>query len=384
MLRTEGFRQVRLAVGILVATVAVGCGRGAAAEREPAAETNRRWIDPRCTVLPWSVQAHIVRLGDGRLLTLGQNKALVSSDEGRSWRELSQITNGHKPGIPEAGGSVLLRTRDGAIVLFYMDMSEYVFRWDSVHGEPSPDTYLDLWCIRSLDEGTTWIDRHKVMHGYCGALINIIETRDGHIVVPVSDLARNPGRFITCTYMSADRGKTWTRSNAIDLGGAGHHDGACEATAVELSDGRVLMLIRTARDRFWEAFSEDHGLTWREFRPSQIESSNSPAYLLRLSSGRIAMFWNRLYPEGQTRWPRWQWHRPWAHRPASWHRTELSLAFSDDDCRTWSRPNVIARQPTDLSYPYAFEHAPGKLWIDVLWTQPPPLHFSLNEADFIR
>ena len=33
--------------------------------------------------------------------------------------------------------------------------------------------------IRSLDDGKTWIDRQMIFKGYCGALIDIIQTRSG-------------------------------------------------------------------------------------------------------------------------------------------------------------------------------------------------------------
>ena len=49
---------------------------------------------------------------------------------------------------------------------------------------------------------------------------------------------------------------------------------------------------------------------------------------------------------------------------ASWQREELSLAFSEDDAKTWTKPVVIARQPGGgLSYPFVFERRPGELWI---------------------
>ena len=72
--------------------------------------------------------------------------------------------------------------------------------------------------------------------------------------------------------------------NIIDLGGHGHHDGAMEPTMVELSDGRLWMLIRTNLDRFWSAFSSDQGLSWRVIRPSDIDTSSAPAAMARLAS----------------------------------------------------------------------------------------------------
>jgi hypothetical protein len=62
------------------------------------------------------------------------------------------------------------------------------------------------------------------------------------------------------------------------------------------------------------------------------------------------------------------------------HRGELSVALSEDDGQTWSKPVVIARQPgTSLAYPYLFEAAPGTLW---LTTMQGDVRLQLQETDF--
>jgi hypothetical protein len=182
------------------------------------------------------------------------------------------------------------------------------------------------------------------------------------------------------TGVSADDGKTWRQGNIIDLGGRGDHDGAIEATVAELSNGRLLMLIRTNLDRFWEAYCDDQGRYWREIRPSRIDASSSPGHLLRLASGRLALVWNRLCAEGKGVVRRAA--VGLAETPASWQREELSLAFSADDAQTWSKPVVIARAPGgSLAYPHIFERRPGELWIA---THQTAICLSLKEADFVQ
>ncbi|HQE81392.1 MAG TPA: hypothetical protein PLM14_00245 [Candidatus Hydrogenedentes bacterium] len=62
------------------------------------------------------------------------------------------------------------------------------------------------------------------------------------------------------------------------------------------------------------------------------------------------------------------------------HREELSLAFSEDDGKTWTQP-VIARQPGKwLSYPYVFEPAPGVVW---LTTMQGMVRVSFLESDLV-
>ena len=48
---------------------------------------------------------------------------------------------------------------------------------------------------------------------------------------------------------------------------------------------KARVTVRTNLDRFWEAFSDD-GRYWREVRPSTIDASSSPGFVLRLASGR--------------------------------------------------------------------------------------------------
>ena len=197
--------------------------------------------------------------------------------------------------------------------------------------------------VRSLDEGQTWQDRHRVLEGYCGAMINMIQmSRNGPIVAPIQDLWYDPDRNVQPVFTSGDNGKSWTKSNVIDLGGHGHHDGAMESIVIELNDRRVWMLIRTNWDYFWEAYSMDEGLSWRIIQPTDIDASSAPGYILRLASGRMVLVWNRLYPEGSTSYQRRA--GAYSNVPGSWHREELSIAFSEDDGNSWTDPVVLAKE----------------------------------------
>jgi hypothetical protein len=339
------------------------------------------WLEPRCKRLPFDKIVPVVELSHGRLLKVEGPVFRTSSDDGRTWSPPHTIYDGPGPGIPSAeeASTQLLKTRSGTLVMVYMDMSTQKWKWDAAKNEAAPDSRLDVWAIRSLDEGNTWIDRQKILDGYCGALIGIIQTTSGQIVAPMQTMLDRQ-RHVTVTQVSADDGKTWQRGNLIDLGGRGNHDGGFEATVAELSHGRLLMLIRTNLDRFWEAYSEDQGRYWREIRPSPIDASSSPGHLLRLASGRLALAWNRLCAEGKGVVRRAE--VGLAETAASWQRGELSLAFSVDDAKTWSKPVVIARAPGgSLAYPHIFERRPGELWIA---THQTAICLSLKEADFVQ
>jgi hypothetical protein len=216
------------------------------------------------------------------------------------------------------------------------------------------------------------------MKGYCGAIQDMIQTRGGHVVVPVQPLLYDKARHATQPYVSTDNGKTWKKGQLLDIGGRGHHDGAIEGTVAELRDGPLWMLLRSNLDYLLSTTSADNGLTWTKMEPSGIAASSAPAMLERLESGRLVLVWNQLYPEGKDSYKRRS--GQYSQRPASWHRAELSIAFSGDDGKTWSKPVVIARKPKSwLSYPNVFERRPGELWITTLQGG---LRAKIKESDF--
>lgn len=114
-------------------------------------------------------------------------------------------------------------------------------------------------------------------------------------------------------------------------------------------------------------------------RPSSIEASTSPGYLTRLSSGGLVLVWNRFYPEGSNSFPLRS--GQYSEAEASWHREELSIAFSEDDGKPWTDPVVVARERDAwISYPYVFEVKPGLLWICCGQSN---LQVSVYEADLL-
>jgi hypothetical protein len=323
-----------------------------------------------------------VRLADGSILTVGDNETFTSRDGGVTWSAPRRMCRGTVKSKPGAGGA-LIRTSRGHLVYAYLDSSTFRWSWDEERREAAEDVRNDVWVIRSEDEGRTWQDRKRVFAGYCGALRNMIETADGNLVLPVTCLLRNPCRHGICVYVSTDDGKNWDMSpDIIDLGGHGHHDGASEPWIVQLRDGRLWMLIRAKLDRFWSAFSSDGGRTWPILRPSDIDASSAPGAMIRLASGRLALAWNRLQSTQRKSYPRFGGDGQIALRPFSGHRNELSIAFSEDDGKTWSPPEVIIRKEGyGIAYPYLFELEPGRIWLSTNYCYLMALTFA--ERDFV-
>lgn len=319
-------------------------------------------LDPRVEAMPGLPHGPFVHLDGDRILGVDKKDAIMSSDGGKTW-ERHPIFSAEQP-YEIRDERALLRTRDGSIVLLFMNEAVRHYSWDKEKNLPKPDMLLPSYAIRSTDNGQTWTDLNELHGGWCGCLQDIIQTKGGNLVVPGQELLYEEGRHATMPYVSKDDGQTWLRTRYLDFGGQGDHAGAIEGTLEQMRDGRLWMLIRSYHGYFYESYSEDEGLTWTDIAPSRILSTGSPGKLVRLASGRLALFWNAPPNDGFVR------------------REQLSLAFSEDDGLTWSPAQVIATNKGGrVSYVQVFEYRPGELWVT---TMQGDVRIRLRESDFLK
>ena len=312
-------------------------------------------INPICTDIthdspnPTVLGSGLARMKEGAVMSVYSTPSGYYSKPGTTWIAGRVTKDGGKTWSPEQviarhpdcqpSHPSVLSTRDGVIHVFYLGFKK-AGKWQGVN--PSDDAQSDMWTTRSRDNGETWSEPQLIFKGYTGASNGAIETRDGHLIVPYSHYVNDPGRLVSQASVSSDGGKTWSLGNAIDIGGAGDHEGALEPCVLELKDGRVWMLIRTTRKVFWESFSNDGGKTWSEANPTTIDANSSPGHLTRLADGRIALVWNAT-KKG---------------------RTELHLGLSSDEGKTWTPSMVVAQgTPGGATYPFVIEIDPSELWI---------------------
>lgn len=331
-------------------------------------------LNPAGEKLPFDHQGPFVSVGNGKILAVGSSEAYVTDDRGKTWSSYPLFSDNDK--YQARNERALIRTRKGTVVFAWMNERErdYGAKWGKGGEAEIEKMILPVYVSRGFDGGQTWTEPQQIQKRWCGAVRSMIQLDSGRLVLVAQKAI--PWRHVTLTYVSDDDGATWQASELIDIESAsgGDHSGTMEGTVVELSDGRVYMLIRTTRGWLWEAYSSDGGLTWNNLRNSEIRSSTCCATLCRLASGRIALLWNR----------------PPADEPKNIHsRAELSIAFSDDEAETWTRPVVVSRRPLQpgekyyrarQSYPYIFEPEPGVLWIT---TMQGGLRMKIVEADLV-
>lgn len=352
-----------------------------AAAQTPAARqpVDPAWLDPRLKAMPPSTPiGPFIELADRRVMCVRDDAALVTRDDGKTWTPIGKLfPDDRKMKVrPE---QALVRTKDGTIVCVFLDDLDKQWKWDKQANTHAGDVHLYTYSIRSTDEGKTWTDLVRVQDGYSGAVRDVIETENGNLVLPGQKYMTDTYRHATIPYVSTDKGKTWKATGLLDIGGRGHHDGSIESCVVQLRDKRLWMLLRTNHDYLYQSFSRDDGMSWSALSPTSIDASSSPAIVKRLKSGRLVLLWNRLWLDGQTEGVRRNTVDA-AERQASWQREELAIAFSDDDGKTWSKPQIIARGKR-IAYPYVFERAPGVLWVTSMQGD---LRATLNEADFAK
>jgi len=338
-------------------------------------------LNEKAEDLPGAPAGCFTRLPDGRIAAAGGKPARlhITEDEGKTWTERPVVSP--DADLEPAPSGAFMITSAGTLIWAFANIAERHWTWDDELRD-APGARLPTWVIRSLDGGETWQDAQKLHEDWTGANRDIIETRDGRIVFTSMKMLHHPGRHSVLTYSSTDDGETWRPSNLIDLGGCGHHGGMTEATLVELKDGRLLKYIRTNWEQFWLAWSRDGGRSWHPWGPSGVDASSAPGMLKRLASGRIALAWNRAFPEGENSHPPTGGNGISSAAARSNFRKELSLSFSEDECESWSPPVVVARrEEREISYPYIFEASPGELWISAhRWD----FHVKLREEDFLR
>ncbi len=158
------------------------------------------------------------------------------------------------------------------------------------------------------------------------------------------------------TYVSDDDGSTWQRSNIVtapDHEAGGFHQGrrwnhgAVEPTVIELNDGRLWMLMRTAQDRHYESFSTDGGLTWDESRPSMFYGTITMPTLGRLADGRLIFFWCNTTPLPEMPTATGVWDDVFTNRDAT------HVAVSEDDGKTWIGFRELRLNPNRNDKDYA-------------------------------
>ena len=295
-----------------------------------------------------------VTLNDGTILAVRGAEARTSADGGRTW-EGPKTFRAH----PKMGIMSIIRLNSGKLGVVLL----------RVEGIPNvghdEDNYrkMTLSFSSSADEGETWSEPSRMnrynTHGV-PHVDTLIQTRQGRLILAVrtgftaSDKVRSgagaygmvdgkrrrvgghttyPEIDITFCYLSDDEGKTWRKSSGFIFGWE-HESGlgafACdEPVAIELKDGRIMMMSRTTIGQLYRVTSDDGGENWSVPEPSGLASAYAPCMIRRIpTTGDLVIIWNQASRE---------------EIESGYERNRLSVAVSKDEGKTWTHAKTLFR-----------------------------------------
>ncbi|MFH0963890.1 MAG: sialidase family protein [Planctomycetota bacterium] len=303
--------------------------------------------DVRVVSAPIGITGGIVARPDGSLLAFTSDFGLRrSADGGLTWSDREPIAVDDPLNMITG----VVQMRDGTIGIHTESWNQPAYFW------------------KSSDGGKTWSKR--IQMGPKGAPLHgnvMIETRDGRLVIPMREghsvhggLWEGAGAFgtvdgkrvlteghahamemdISFVYFSTDKGNSWSRSQGDiiiwkddGLGGMWPCD---EPNVAELSDGRLIMFLRTTLGRLYQTFSSDGARRWDYPTATDLPSSYSPCSLERIPendhtvaagrAGHLVCVWNNVSNDEIKR---------------GFRRGRLSVAVSTDDGHTWTHAKTV-------------------------------------------
>ena len=157
-------------------------------------------------------------------------------------------------------------------------------------------------------------------------------------------------------FFSDDDGLSWKRSQFVQApphqpGGVHKgfrwNHGAVEPTIIEMQDGRVWMIARTAQDQHYESYSTDGGETWSEMKPSRFYGTITMPTMNRLKDGRLLFIWNNTTSLPEKEGIKGVWEDVFTNRDV------LHAAVSEDDGKTWKGFRELFLNPRRNDSTYA-------------------------------
>lgn len=303
---------------------------------------------------PRYTEGSIIALNDGSLLFavtefIGGGSdfakahivAKQSFDGGRTWGD-SRVLQENTGGM-NVMSVTLRRMPSGEIAMYYLQKESH--------------TELNAYVKFSSDEAASF-GAPILITGQPGYHVvnndRVTQLSSGRLLVPAASTpdVQKVNHFTSHCFISDDGGKSWRA-------GAGQVDaekrGAMEPEVIELTDGRVMMLVRTQLGYPGKAYSEDGGETWGPLASLGVQGPEAPTTLRRIpATGDLVLIWNNTFTEGAGHGGK---------------RTPLTAALSTDEGQTWSVVNNLeddaARTFSYTSLTFARDRAVMSYWDNV-------------------
>ncbi len=265
---------------------------------------------------------------------------VTSSDQGQTWTEPVAVVD--PPGNVRAYDATLWHDPTGRLWWF----------WSQCTSEKDGHTFdgvAGVWAAYTEDPESanpTWSHPVRIANGIMMNKPLLLST--GEWAYPTAVWSNRCGgtvpeellreRFSNLT-VSLDSGQTYALR-----GGADVPDRQCdEHHIVELTDGRLWMLVRTSYG-IGQSFSEDRGATWSPGEDSGLGGPNSRFFIRRLQSGKLLLVNHQPDSDGNRT------------------RCNLTAYLSDDDGRSWYG-RLMLDERLNVSYPDGVQDKDGVIWV---------------------
>jgi len=133
---------------------------------------------------------------------------------------------------------------------------------------------------------------------------------------------------------------------------------------IERDDGTLFVMMRH-RPKILQSESRDGGNTWSDAQDSVLRNPDAGIAMTRLRNGHLVIVFN----------------------DSSMSRTPLSVARSEDEGKTWSKPLNLESNPGEYSYPSVIQTADGMIHATYTFRRYAIKHTEFNEdwlTSFVR
>ncbi len=287
----------------------------------------------RCPTLAVSTNGTVLAFCEGRVNSHKDEDDMDvvlkrSMDGGRTWGPLQVLANDGRNPCKNQCPVVL---PSGRILLVWL--------WNKWIRTEKERTTREVFVVHSDDDGVTWSKPRNITRqvyrerwgwygiGPCHAIVKRSEPHKGRIIVPARHNAKGTHTFTHVIY-SDDNGETW------QIGGSVPRERTSEATAVELSNGDLMLNSRNQNgDENYRvvSVSRDGGATFTEtwLEKALVEPRGCQGSLLFHSLNPATGKGNILFSN-----------------PANAAvRADGTLKLSEDDGRTWTKAFRYAKKP---------------------------------------
>ena len=229
---------------------------------------------------------------DAHVCPYGITQMVRSKDNGKTWSEPETINNtpldDRDPGIIETIKGTLLVSWFTSLAFDnqnqYKTHPEWVRHAEKLSAETKQE-WLGNWTRRSTDGGKTWEKPVKQLVSAPHGPIELSNKRLLYVGTGTID-----GKYKIGVEESRNDGKSWKLISTIAIPDGMSYNDLHEPHAVEVSHGKLLMMIRYNPKDFSQNFmqqseSTDGGKTWTTLHPTPIWGF--PPHLIRLTNGWV-------------------------------------------------------------------------------------------------